>query len=248
MIYNFDELSFQVMMVDRFFHKKGFFDIKARPFAALSFRVSGEGAFEIGNKRLITKAGDILFIPADTPYKVEYSVSESIVVHLDRCNYFEAENICVENHTATELRFFRMLEDWNEHHSVNQVKSAIYDVFDRIARDKKTSAYDTAFSQCIQYMEENFGDPDIDIKAVCGAGFLSASSLQRAFEKHFGVSPNQYLNRLRMNKAMELLSEKELSVKEIAYACGFSDEKYFSRAFKKRYGYPPSKLRNNMIV
>ena len=37
-------------------------------------------------------------------------------------------------------------------------------------------------------------------------------------------------------------------VKEISFACGFADEKYFSRAFKKRYGYPPSQLKNNMIV
>ena len=41
MIYNFDELAFQVLTVDRFYHHKGTYSVKARPYAALSFRVSG---------------------------------------------------------------------------------------------------------------------------------------------------------------------------------------------------------------
>ena len=48
MIYNFDNLSFQILTVDRFFHQKGFFEVNTRPYAALSFRVSGTGDFEIG--------------------------------------------------------------------------------------------------------------------------------------------------------------------------------------------------------
>ncbi|MBQ8040550.1 MAG: helix-turn-helix transcriptional regulator [Lachnospiraceae bacterium] len=62
------------------------------------------------------------------------------------------------------------------------------------------------------------------------------------------MSPKQYLIQLRMNRALELLTKNEISVKEISFACGFTDEKYFSRAFKKRYGYPPSQLKNNMII
>ena len=45
-----------------------------------------------------------------------------------------------------------------------------------------------------------------------------------------------------MNKALKLLIENKLSIKEIALACGFPDEKYFSRAFKERFGHPPSQI------
>ena len=41
----------------------------------------------------------------DTPYKVEYSVSESIVIHFEDCNYFEAENICLKNPSRIKSRF-----------------------------------------------------------------------------------------------------------------------------------------------
>ena len=76
---------------------------------------------------------------------------------------------------------------------------------------------------------------------------MSASGLQRAFLQHFGSSPKQYVIKLRLHKALQLLVENKLSVKEVAFACGFSDEKYFSRAFKAKYGYPPSQLREHML-
>ena len=248
MIYNYDDLSFQILTVDRFFHREGTYEVKARPHAALSFRVSGTGAFEIGAKSITTKPGDVLFLPANTPYKVEYSVSESIVIHFGQCNYWEAEDICLENSAKIGLCFEHLLEAWNQHHSINKSKSIIYNILDSMANDQKRSIRETAFDRCIRYMEEHYCDPKLDIEAICNMSFISASSLQRAFAKCFAMSPKQYLIRLRMNRALELLTKNELSVKEISFACGFADEKYFSRAFKRKYGYPPSQFKNNIIV
>lgn len=248
MIYNYDNLYFRILTVDRFFHQEGFFDVKARPYAALSFRVSGTGAFEIGTNSFITKPGDVLFLPADTPYKVEYSVSESIVVHFDQCNYYEVENICFEHNSNISLCFDHLLEAWNRNRSVNQTKSIIYDILDKMSNDQKESINDTVVASCVHYMEEHYCDPNLDIETLCGISFISASSLQRAFTKCLAMSPKQYLIQLRMNHALELLTKNELSVKEISFACGFTDEKYFSRAFKKRYGCSPSQLKNNIII
>ena len=248
MIYNFDDLSFKILMVDRFIHKDGFFEVNARPFSAFSFRVSGSGAFEIGNKRFITQKGDVLFMPANTPYKVEYSGSEIIVVHFEQCNYFESENICLKNIAAVGLLFNNLLEAWNGQRSVNLAKSIIYDILEKIEKDKRSSLEDITFSRCVHYIDTHFCEPELDIHTVCNVGFISVSSLQRSFNAHFGMSPKKYLLKLRMNHALELLTENVLSVKEIAFACGFNDEKYFSRAFKDRYGYSPSKMRNTFLT
>ena len=227
-------------MIDRFFHKKGVFDVKARPYASFSYRVSGNSLFEVGNKQLQSNPGDVLFLPADTPYRVEYLGGESIVIHFSECNYFEAEAISSRQSAAMALRFQQLLEVWNGSRSVNQVKSMIYDILERMSADQENAMEHTAFADCVHYIDAHFCDPSLHIKTVCDVAFISASSLQRAFEEHFGISPKQYLNKLRMNRALELLMEQERSVKEIAFACGFLDEKYFSRAFKKKYGYPPS--------
>ena len=248
MIYNDDELSFQILIVDRFFHKKGVFDVDSRPYAAFSFRLTGDAKFEIAGKSFYVKSGDILYIPANMPYKVEYSCSESIVVHFSDCSYQEPENITPENPTAMEACFQRLLESWNETGSVNGAKSAVYDILERISRDKKMAASDTALFNCVRYLEEHAFDVDMDVEEICRIGFMSASSLQRAFNEHFGMSPKQYLIKLRMSQALTLLAEGTLSVKEISDACGFRDDKYFSRAFKRKYGYPPSHFQKKIFL
>jgi transcriptional regulator GlxA family with amidase domain len=124
----------------------------------------------------------------------------------------------------------------------------VNDILAKMESDQKESINDTAVSDCIRYMEEHYSDPRLDVEALCAITFISISSLQRAFIKCLAMSPKHYLIQLRMNRAFELLTKNELSVKDTAFACGFTDEKYFSRAFKKRYGFPPSHLRNNMIV
>ena len=248
MIYNFDELSFQILTIDRFLHKEGTFHVQERPYAALSFRVSGTGSFKIGGKSFFTNPGDVLFIPADTPYEVEYSVSESIVANLHSCSYKEPEVFSFKNGNEGGLLFSQLLSDWQKKHSANQAKSAIYGMLEKLDREKKTSAEDTAFAACLQYIEERFCDPSLDIDSVCERGFVSPSALQRAFLRHFGVPPKQYVIKLRMNKALQLLIEDQLSVKDIALSCGFSDEKYFSRAFREKYGYPPSQLRRRIVI
>ena len=248
MLYHFDELSFQILTIDRFLHKEGIFHVKERPYAALSFRTSGTGSFKIGGKSFFTRPGDVLFIPADVPYEVEYSVSESIVANLRLCNYTEPEAFTFKNQSEGALLFLQLLSDWQARHSANQAKSDIYGILEKIGRDRKASDESTAFSACLQYVEESFCDPTLDITRVCEKGFISPSGLQRAFLQHFGVSPKQYIIKLRLNKALELLIENRLSVKEIALSCGFSDEKYFSRAFRERYGHPPSRLRDHIVV
>lgn len=248
MIYNFEELSFQIFTIDRFFHKKGFFKVRERPYAALSFRVNGTGEFKIEGKSFLVTPGDILFIPAGVPYEVEYSVSESIVANLNDCNYFEAETFRFKNPTEAQLLFSQLSEDWKERRSVNRAKSSIYGILERIDRECRLSNEKTVLADALPYIEAHFCDASLDVGAVCAVCFVSPSSLQRAFLQQFGITPKQYVIRLRMNRALQLLSETDASVREIANACGFADEKYFSRAFKNRYGYPPSQLRSYIVL
>ena len=248
MICNFDKLSFQILTIDRFFHKKGFYSVKARPYAALSFRVKGSDTFRIGGKTFLVNPGEVLFIPADVPYEVEYSVSESIVANLLSCNYSEAELLSFESPAEGAMLFLQLLEGWQTEHSVNQAKASIYGILEKINRGKRKLGENAAFAACLRYVESHFQDPTLDVCDVCSACFVSRSSLQREFLEHFGISPKQYIIKLRMNLALRLLAEARLPVREIAPACGFLDEKYFSRAFKKQYGCSPSEMRKKISV
>ena len=72
---------------------------------------------------------------------------------------------------------------------------------------------------------------------------VSRSTLFRAFKEELGRSPKQVFDDLRMQKAEHLLRASTESVKEIAAACGYAGEAYFSRAFKARRGLPPGTWR-----
>ncbi|MBR4721385.1 MAG: helix-turn-helix transcriptional regulator [Clostridia bacterium] len=60
----------------------------------------------------------------------------------------------------------------------------------------------------------------------------------------FHIPPMKYKKLLRLEKAHELLLSKEYSVKEVSNIVGYDDVSYFSKIFKKNYGYPPTKLLN----
>ena len=72
---------------------------------------------------------------------------------------------------------------------------------------------------------------------------ISYSTFRRTFREHTGISPHQYRLHLKVSAARELLRSTTLSVKEISYRCGFEDEQYFCRIFKRQTGNTPSQFR-----
>ena len=57
------------------------------------------------------------------------------------------------------------------------------------------------------------------------------------------MSPNDYIKKIRMETAAELLLTTNMTAAEVAYKVGFEDQYYFSKSFKKYYGLPPSQYR-----
>ncbi len=72
---------------------------------------------------------------------------------------------------------------------------------------------------------------------------LSLPTLYRRFQAHFGMSPANYLNAVRLRNAALLLERTDLRIAEVAAAVGFADEFYFSRLFHRRYLVSPAAYR-----
>jgi len=84
---------------------------------------------------------------------------------------------------------------------------------------------------------------DITLSQLAESCRLSVSHFVRAFRHSTGLSPHQWLIRRRVNKAMALLSEDNLSIADIALACGFSSQSHLNRAFAAQAGVPPGRWR-----
>ena len=71
------------------------------------------------------------------------------------------------------------------------------------------------------------------VEELADAVGYQADYLSSLFKRHMGLSLVSYTNRLRIEASKKLLSNYDLSIKETAYSCGFPDEKYFMKVFKK---------------
>ena len=91
-------------------------------------------------------------------------------------------------------------------------------------------------------LEKEFADPALNIDEVARLLAVHRVTLCREFKKEFRMTPSAYLRGCRIRKAMELLTSNRYSIKEIAYACGFSSPEYFSTVFTAEFGRPPSRL------
>jgi AraC-like DNA-binding protein len=83
----------------------------------------------------------------------------------------------------------------------------------------------------------------IRLGEIAEASRLSPSYFSTVFKKEMGENLSSYLNRLRVEKAAMMLTETDLSLEQIAEACGFENRSWFSRIFKHHTGISPGKYR-----
>ncbi len=91
----------------------------------------------------------------------------------------------------------------------------------------------------LTYIYENYAEP-VTLEDIAKSADISRSEAGRCFHTYMECSPIDALIQYRLQMAHQLLSEKTQTLKQISYACGFNSVNYFSRQFKKRYGYAPS--------
>lgn len=98
-------------------------------------------------------------------------------------------------------------------------------------------------NKALAFINDNLTEDfsEVDLAATAG---MTASAFSRSFRKHTGMGLVEYVNRLRINLACQLLmNEAAMSVTDICYAVGFNNVSNFNRQFLRRKGMPPSRFR-----
>lgn len=94
-------------------------------------------------------------------------------------------------------------------------------------------------NEIIHYMEKHHTE-DVSLSTLSQTMYISPAYISKVFKEETGESPINYLIKIRLTRAEELLKNKDVTVKQAANMVGYNDAYYFSKLFKKYYGFPPS--------
>jgi two-component system, response regulator YesN len=97
--------------------------------------------------------------------------------------------------------------------------------------------------QAQNYIDAHYSKPELSLEEAAGAVEISAGYLSRLLKQETGFSFVDYLTRVRINKAVQIMSDPAIKVYEVAEAVGYQSQHYFSRAFKRVFGRPPVEFR-----
>lgn len=97
--------------------------------------------------------------------------------------------------------------------------------------------------KAVDYIRRNF-TKKISLEDVADSVYLSPSYFSKIFKDEMDINFNSYLNKIRIDKAKQLLKNNSISLVDISGLVGFEDQSYFSKVFKKVTGETPGKFRN----
>lgn len=96
----------------------------------------------------------------------------------------------------------------------------------------------------LRYLSEHYQDPQLSLRTVAESFRMNENYFSTYFKQNTGVSFMDYLQQLRIDRAIDLIQQGKLKVTEIAQAVGYSNDQTFRRAFKRVIGVSPSAYRN----
>jgi signal transduction histidine kinase/DNA-binding response OmpR family regulator len=110
-----------------------------------------------------------------------------------------------------------------------------------LASEKVSESLEEKFLQkALRSVEQNLDDPSFSVVKMAEDIGLSRTQLLRKLKALTGISPNEFIKDIRLQRAAELIRQKADTVTQIGYRVGFNDQSYFTKCFKKKFGVSPS--------
>ncbi len=135
-------------------------------------------------------------------------------------------------------------------HTQNPVENLLLDVYKKFLSQKSGSKKIPEWAKELKEIIQDQIDTNLSLslKAISQNLHVHPSYLSREFSKYFDdLSFGDYIRKLRIEKAIELLKDTKNSLAEIAYLSGFSDQSHFNRIFKKHTGKNPKEYRKDLL-
>jgi len=253
-----ENMSIRLVFFDREKHEKGSAKTISFQDFDLWYVLSGSVTIDINGKPLALKPMDAILMPPGTT--VSFRVTEAMehlychfVAECGTAGHLQGDfaDYRIPFRQANLLRefadHFQRLKQGDLYGNIvvrSILKILLCDMILSSAENQSSFFSDAAyaslhpFSNIIDYLHTHICDP-LTVKELAEMFHFSETYFSRCFKKHLGVSPKQYITKLKMEYARFLVLEEGLSVKETALRLGFPDSFSFSKQFKKLYYVAP---------
>jgi len=176
----------------------------------------------------------------------------------DARKLFTASNLAAQGATIADEKIIRIFEQIIKHGLHKSIYSQqICSSYLRIlllllasqssVTDKVQSVVSQTWQKCRQFIDENFSTIKLPSEAANACG-VNVRYMSRLFKRFGSITPNEYILRLKLNKAANMLLTSTHSIGQIAMEVGYFDPYHFSRNFKQFYGQSPRRYRNTHLV
>ena len=224
---------------------------------------NGEALFFHSNRETVrVKSGELLFIPKGCLYKMQYTAPSTTFILINLQMFDTSGNDILLSGDITVLakdpgtnqfgKIMALLERCGTANTLAALlrrKELVYKLLSEVYELRSIPSlehqkYPQIFAGVL-LLEQSYLE-NLPVSKFAEASNISISLFRQLFGKQYGMSPIQYRNRLRIDRAVTVLSEGSCTVSEAAYACGFENIGYFCRYYKKITGETPleTKLRN----
>ena len=223
------------------------------PFYEIILTLKGEGEVAVDEQKFYMRPGCFLVIP---PHALHGGLSEEggyeeIFIQVDSIPVLTEElkngALCVENDQDGLLK---PLAESLLHRFVRGKRDATfslqYELFLKLLEERCASPKnDPVVEEVCGLLARNYHDSELSLARILTATGYQKDHIRRRFVAACGVTPVEYLTELRIENAKRLLErrgEMGLTITEIALRCGYYDNHYFSKVFKKRVGVSPEQF------
>jgi len=229
----------------------------------LLYCTEGKGSIEIENVHYEVNPNTFMLVPPNIAHHYSSSINDPWTIYwahfvgkkadLLYAKFLNNEEAKIKSLPRDEYRlksFLKIMNLLEAGFEIQNVELANIDLFHTLATmiyeediNPSQSKEDT-ITKSIDYLNKNL-NKNLKVEDLAAEQNLSVSRYSELFKKKTGYSPIQYFNKLKIQKSCQYLYFTDLTMKEICFKIGFEDPYYFSRAFKKMMGMPPSKYRSD---
>lgn len=243
----------------------------ARPEYHLHFVLDGQGYVEINGKRHTLNRGQIFVIPPNhsnyiyqadmhKPWYYAWIAFNGTMADyymeqagLNREHIIRSTNIVPEDFTGLiyEMLKTSQLTAANELDRIGYLFQIMALLIESYRTGVNSPSYDyttttTYIAHALQYMKFNYNS-NIHVNDIANYVGINRSYFSSIFKQKMNLSPKEYLQQFRLEKAKELLADTSMSIADIALQVGYKDPFIFSKLFKKIEGLSPKAYRNQAI-